>query len=153
MTASERLRYVFSFLTGGLVGMLGGLIGLGGAEFRLPVLIDGFGFAALEAVILKKSMSLVVVASALPFRDAAVPLADVASHWPFILNLLAGSLFGAWLGASWAVRMNPAPLHRVIAVLLIVIALVLVTAHDTVLTSHCRPALLRSSVVPLLASA
>lgn len=30
------------------VGMLGGLIGLGGAEFRLPLLIGVFGFAALR---------------------------------------------------------------------------------------------------------
>jgi hypothetical protein len=32
----------------------GGLIGLGGAEFRLPLLIGVFGFAALAAVILKR---------------------------------------------------------------------------------------------------
>ena len=63
------------FGSGALIGALGGLIGLGGAEFRLPVLIGGFGFAALEAVILNKAMSLIVVASALPFRAGAVPLA------------------------------------------------------------------------------
>ena len=79
-----------------------GLIGLGGAEFRLPILISLFGYAALEAVILNKAMSLVVVAFALPFRASSVPLAEVASHWPVILNLLGGSLLGAWLGAGWA---------------------------------------------------
>jgi hypothetical protein len=36
--------------TGFLVGSLGGLIGLRGAEFRLPFLIGLFQFAALEAV-------------------------------------------------------------------------------------------------------
>ena len=36
---------------GGLaIGALGGLIGLGGAEFRLPLLIGAFRFGALEAV-------------------------------------------------------------------------------------------------------
>ncbi len=30
---------------GAAVGLLGGLIGLGGAEFRLPLLIGLFGFA------------------------------------------------------------------------------------------------------------
>jgi hypothetical protein len=34
-----------------MIGTLGGLIGLGGAEFRLPLLIGLFRFAALEAVI------------------------------------------------------------------------------------------------------
>lgn len=36
------------------------MIGLGGAEFRLPLLTSLFGFAALSAVILNKAMSLVV---------------------------------------------------------------------------------------------
>jgi uncharacterized protein len=42
-------------------------------------------------------MSLVVVASALPFRVRAVPLDTIAAHWSVIANLLAGSLIGAWL--------------------------------------------------------
>ena len=41
------------FTTGAAIGVLGGLIGLGGAEFWLPLLIGVFGFAALAAVILK----------------------------------------------------------------------------------------------------
>ena len=48
---------VGAFLAGAAVGLLGGLIGLGGAEFRLPVLIGAFQFAALEAVIINKAMS------------------------------------------------------------------------------------------------
>ena len=43
------------------IGVLGGMIGLGGAEFRLPLLIGVFGFVALQAVILNKAMSLIVV--------------------------------------------------------------------------------------------
>ena len=56
------------FVAGSLIGTLGGLIGLGGAEFRLPVLVGVFRFNTLEAVILNKAMSLVVVAAALLFR-------------------------------------------------------------------------------------
>ena len=106
-----------AFGGGALIGALGGLIGLGGAEFRFPLLIGAFRFAALQAVILNKAMSLVVVAFALPFRAAAVPLADVAAHWPIVVNLLAGSLAGAWLGAGWATRIASHTLYRVIAVL------------------------------------
>ena len=62
-----------AFGGGAIIGALGGLIGLGGAEFRLPLLIGAFRFGALQAVILNKAMSLVVVASALPFRAATVP--------------------------------------------------------------------------------
>ena len=119
-----------AFAGGGIIGVLGGLIGLGGAEFRLPLLIGPFGFAALEAVILNKAMSLIVVASALPFRTLSVPLESVAAHWPVILNLLAGSLIGAWFGAGWAIRLKSEALYRVIAVLLLVIAVVLLLGHD-----------------------
>jgi uncharacterized membrane protein YfcA len=117
--------------SGAIIGVLGGLIGLGGAEFRLPLLIGAFQFAALQAVILNKAMSLVVVASALPFRAAAVPFATVAAHWPIIVNLLAGSLLGAWFGASWATRLASRTLYRVIAILLLAVAVVLVIGHDT----------------------
>ena len=46
-----------AFTTGAAVGVLGGMIGLGGAEYRLPVLIGLFGFVALQAVIVNKAMS------------------------------------------------------------------------------------------------
>src|SRR6478609_8962417 len=81
-----------AFGGGAIIGALGGLIGLGGAEFLLPLLIGAFRFAALQAVIVNKAMSLVVVASALPFRASTVPFGDVAANWPIIANLLAGSL-------------------------------------------------------------
>jgi uncharacterized membrane protein YfcA len=113
-----------------VIGTLGGLIGLGGAEFRLPLLIGAFRFAALEAVILNKAMSLIVVATALLFRTRTVPLDAVAAHWPVIVNLLAGSLIGAWFGAGWAMRLKSASLYRVIAVLLVAIAGVLLLGHD-----------------------
>lgn len=123
-------RKAGAFLSGGVIGMLGGLIGLGGAEFRLPLLIGVFRFAALEAVILNKAMSLVVVAFALPFRAATVPFDQIAANWPIIVNLLAGSLAGAWLGAGWATRIRSETLYKVIAILLVVIAVVLVFGHD-----------------------
>ncbi|WP_036289633.1 sulfite exporter TauE/SafE family protein [Methylosinus sp. PW1] len=113
-----------------IIGTLGGLIGLGGAEFRLPLLIGAFQFGALEAVIVNKATSLVVVASALPFRASAVSLGDVAAQWPVILNLLAGSLLGAWHGAGWATRLKSATLYRVIALLLVGIATLLLFGHD-----------------------
>ena len=124
-----------AFGGGAVIGALGGLIGLGGAEFRLPLLIGAFRFAALQAVILNKAMSLVVVASALPFRARAVPFAAVAAHWPIIVNLLAGSLLGAWCGANWATRIASQTLYRVIAILLLGIAVVLLIGHGLAASS------------------
>ncbi|WP_161913516.1 sulfite exporter TauE/SafE family protein [Methylosinus sp. C49] len=128
-------RQAFAFIGGAAIGALGGLIGLGGAEFRLPLLIGPFRFRALEAVILNKAMSLIVVATALPFRAASVPFAAVASNWPIILNLLAGSLVGAWLGAGWATKLSSRNLYRILAVLLALIAGALVFGHGATTAS------------------
>jgi uncharacterized membrane protein YfcA len=118
-----------AFGGGAIIGALGGLIGLGGAEFRLPLLIGAFRFAALEAVILNKVMSLIVVASALPLRAATVPFGLVAANGPIIFNLLAGSLLGAWFGAGWATRLKSQTLYRIIAIMLGLIAVVLLLGH------------------------
>jgi len=126
----ERRRLPLAFVTGATVGLLGGLIGLGGAEFRLPLLMGPFAFPALEAVIVNKALSLIVVGVALPSRAASVPWSTVGAHWSTAVNLLAGSLVGAWFGAGWATRMRSATLARVIAILLLLIAGVLLLAHD-----------------------
>jgi len=59
-----------------------------------------------------------------------VPFGEIAGHWAVIVNLLAGSLLGAWTGAEWATRLKSETLYRVIAVLLVLIAGVLLFAHD-----------------------
>lgn len=143
--STQAHRVAGSFLTGGVVGTLGGLIGLGGAEFRLPILIGAFGFGALEAVIINKATSLVVVAAALPFRASTVPFADIAAHSYIVINLLAGSLLGAWFGAGWATRLKSSTLYHVIALLLVAIAVVLMLGHNLDTTSP-----LTSGVVQML---
>lgn len=121
-----------AFGSGAVIGTLGGLIGLGGAEFRLPVLITLFRFHGLQAVILNKAVSLVVVTTALLFRSSTVPFTEVFGHWTIIVNMLCGTIIGAWVGAEWATRLQSATLYRIIAVLLVVIAGVLASTHDAV---------------------
>lgn len=128
-----------AFLVGAGVGLLGGVVGLGGAEFRLPFLIGLFGFVALQAVIVNKAMSLLVVLVALPSRLVAVPLEEVASYWFVAVSLLLGSLPGAWMGASWATRMRAATLYRVLGVLLLGIAVVFAAHHLDVLPELLLP--------------
>jgi uncharacterized membrane protein YfcA len=123
-SAPRRGTAPLAFAGGAIVGLLGGLVGLGGAEFRLPMLIGVFGLVGLSAVIVNKVSSLVVVVVAIPVRLAAVPLTEVADEWTAVLNLLAGSLVGAWVGAAWTTRIATATLYRVLAVLLVLIAVV-----------------------------
>ncbi|MFI6744484.1 sulfite exporter TauE/SafE family protein [Nonomuraea sp. NPDC050451] len=128
-----------AFVAGAAVGVLGGMIGLGGAEFRLPLLISLFGLAALSAVIVNKAMSLIVVLTALPARLAAVPLAELGEHWTIAANLLAGSLLGAWAGASWAIRMRTATLYKVLAALMVLMAAALVLTQTTAVGTLALP--------------
>ncbi|HEX2312579.1 MAG TPA: sulfite exporter TauE/SafE family protein [Thermomonospora sp.] len=125
--AARRPSVVFA--AGAAVGVLGGMIGLGGAEFRLPLLIGLFGFAALSAVIVNKAMSLIVVVTALPARLGVVSAAELGAQGAVAVNLLAGSLLGAWAGAAWAVRMRTATLYKVLAALLVLMAVALLVTH------------------------
>jgi uncharacterized protein len=86
--------------------------------------------AQLSTLITYKAMSLAVVLTALPARLVAIPYAALAPHWSVAVNLLAGSLIGAWVGASWATRLKSETLYRVLAVLLVAIAVVLFVGHD-----------------------
>lgn len=42
------LKKIYAFISGSVIGTLGGLIGLGGAEFRLPVLMAYLSFHHLK---------------------------------------------------------------------------------------------------------
>ena len=59
-----------------------------------------------------------------------MPFSALAANWSIIVNLLCGSLLGAWFGAGWATRLASQSLYRVIAILLFGIAGVLLFGHD-----------------------
>lgn len=117
------------FLSGAMIGGLGGLIGLGGAEFRLPLLVGYFRLPTLDAIIFNKAMSMVVVAFALLFRAGSIPLADTWGHIDIVLNLLAGSLLGAWWAAGYAMQMDRRWLDRIVMILLLGLALLMLSEH------------------------
>ncbi|WP_210756739.1 hypothetical protein [Caldichromatium japonicum] len=94
--ARRSQRIAQGLVASGLIGTLGGLIGLGGAEFRLTVLVGWFRLPTLEAIIFNKALSLVVVAVALVARLKTIPIAQTLGHIDVVLNLLAGSLIGAF---------------------------------------------------------
>lgn len=127
------------FLSGVAIGALGGLVGLGGAEFRLPLLVAMFGLRTLEAVVFNKAMSLVVVVAALAFRTGGVPSAEVWAHLPVVLNLLAGSLVGAWWAAGRALRLPGAWLDRLVMAMLLGLALVMLAEGVWGLETQARP--------------
>lgn len=139
-------------VVGALIGTLGGLIGLGGAEFRLPVLVGLFRLPTLKAVVLNKAMSLVVVASALVFRASTIALPQVLAHLDVVLNLLAGSLVGAWWAAGHVMRMPRQQLDRIIMLMLAALALVILGEAWGGMQASTQP-LLESGLMRWLAGA
>lgn len=143
------MRNFASFLTGVGIGSLGGLIGLGGAEFRLPILIAYFNFATLDAVILNKISSLVVVFFSLPFRSQSIPWENLYAFWNVIAIILAGSLAGAWVGAHYATKVGKRRLDFLIMVLLVGLALGMIFGHGFAAKSHealIAPGILQTAI-------
>ena len=69
-----------AFASGAIVGVLAGLIGLGGAEFRLPLLVGVFGHSVLKAVVINLLVSLITVSCSLVFRFRSIPLEQITNH-------------------------------------------------------------------------
>lgn len=122
-------RFIQGFGAGGAVATLAGLIGLGGAEFRLPILKGLFRLGTLKAVILNKATSLIVVFFALIFRSHEIPFEQLWGYKSIVLNLLLGSLAGAWIAAGIAMKISEQTLDRIVLALLLFLAAVLLLEH------------------------
>jgi uncharacterized membrane protein YfcA len=119
-------RPAFAVALGTVVGTAGGLIGLGGAEFRLPALVGVLRFSAREAVAINLVASFIVLAAAFPFRAATAPWDQITPHLPAVLGMLAGSMSAAWVGAGWLRRASDKLLGRLILILLVALGFVLI---------------------------
>ncbi|WP_428737969.1 sulfite exporter TauE/SafE family protein [Sulfurimonas sp.] len=122
-------KFLQGLCGGAIIATLAGLIGLGGAEFRLPLLKSVFQLKTLKAVILNKATSLVVVFFALLFRSYEIPLEQLWEYKTIIFNLLFGSMIGAWLSAGFAMKIDEVLLDKFIFVLLLFLAGVLLLEH------------------------
>jgi uncharacterized membrane protein YfcA len=108
------------------IAALGGLIGLGGAEFRLPVLVGPLGHGARRAVPLNLAVSLVTIVASLVARSATLSVTAVLPFSTELLALIVGAVVAAFFGAGWAGRFSEARLRQVILVLLTVIGVALI---------------------------
>jgi uncharacterized protein len=117
---------VAALLYGAPIGLLGGLIGLGGAEFRLPVLAGVFGYAARRAVALNLAISLVTVVSAVFIRGGTLSFVPLLGLVPVIASMIAGAVSAAYVGTALVHRISERLLERVILVFLVVIGSALI---------------------------
>lgn len=120
------MRKIWAFAWGALVGILGGLIGLGGAEFRLPILVSIFNYRTLQAIIINLIVSLVTVTFSFIFRSGIIGLENIVANFTVIINILAGSLIGSYIGVHYATRINEKVLNRIVVGFLVFLSLVLI---------------------------
>lgn len=139
-------RPLLAFLTGLPVATLGGLIGLGGAEFRLPLLSSLFGYPVRAAVPLNLAVSFVTLLVSLLIRTRTTPLGDLAPHLDALLSLLAGSMLGASLGTGLAGRVSDRALEGTVFLLLLGVGLLLLVEAFVPFTSASRDLSLLATV-------
>lgn len=109
-----------------LIGGIGGLIGLGGGEFRLPLLVGLIGFTARAAVPVNQILSLITLVTALIVRWHTGSLVGVGVFAPAVVALGIGGMTAAWFAARLLVHISDHRLERAIAVLLMAIGVLLV---------------------------
>ena len=100
------------------MALLGGLIGLGGAEFRLPLLIAVFALYPHRAIRINLLITFATLAMSAAARLKFLGAADVSSFHIEILTMVLGGMAAAWIGAGFLERIHKAHIMTVIAALL-----------------------------------
>jgi uncharacterized membrane protein YfcA len=118
-------RIVVNVFIGFIVGLAGGLVGLGGAELRLPYLAGTLRLPLRTAIPVNLAVSLITLLAALPTRLYTL---RTASLIPFLYETTAlglGAIVGAYAGVSWLRRLSPVALTRAVFALLLTLGLVM----------------------------
>ena len=154
MEASERLyplrRPLAALGAGAAVAVLGGLIGLGGAEFRLPLLIVMFQLFPQRAVRINLLISLAALVASGAARLGFAQTTNVASYSVEIAGMLAGGVAAAWIGAGVLSRV---PKHRIMPIIgLLLIAISVLLILESVFKGATAPSLPDDLSIRLIAA-
>lgn len=113
---TRRPRFA-AVVSGGLIGLLGGAVGLILGTLRMPALLRSVGLPAHTAV-----GTNLVVGFFLGSAGFAAHLVRSEVEWLLLAVSLAGAIPGAWLGARATGRFDEAALRRLVGVALLVVA-------------------------------
>jgi uncharacterized protein len=118
-------RVFLNTFVGFFVGLAGGLVGLGGAELRLPYLAGTLRLPLTAAIPVNMAVSLITLLAALPTRLYTL---NAVSLEPFLLETAVlgfGAALGAYAGVGLLRRISPVALRRGVFVLLLALGLVM----------------------------
>lgn len=120
-------RVVLNACIGLIVGLAGGLVGLGGAELRLPYLASTLGLPLKKAVPVNLAISLLTLLAALPTRLLTLKTASLKLFLYETAALGLGAVLGAYAGVSGLRRLSPVVLTRAVFALLLALGLVMIS--------------------------
>jgi uncharacterized protein len=112
---------------GFIVGFAGGLVGLGGAELRLPYLTGTLRVPLKIAIPVNLAVSLATLMAALPTRLYTLRIRDLV---PFLYQtgfLAVGAILGAYIGVNWLRGLSATALKRAVFVLLLALGIVMIS--------------------------
>ena len=107
-----------------LTGILSGLVGLGGAELRIPFVLYALNVPLHEMVAANLLMSLLVSSTNFALRARVGLLSTNAVI--ISLSMILGSLIGAFLGASLSRRITERKMKAFIAIVLTIVVIRLI---------------------------
>jgi uncharacterized membrane protein YfcA len=119
-------RVALNAFIGFIVGFAGGLVGLGGAELRLPYLTGTLRAPLRIAIPVNLAVSLATLMAALPTRLYTLHIPDLV---PFLYqtgSLAMGAILGAYIGVKWLRRISATALKRAVFALLIALGVVMI---------------------------
>lgn len=123
-----RRSYIgIAFMSGGAIGLLSGVVGIGGGIFLAPILYwlrwdtPRKIAAACSLFILANSLS-GLLGQIMKLSDASL-LSLALPYWPLFLAVFLGGQIGSWMAIK---RLEPAILKRLTAVLILYVAIRLI---------------------------
>jgi uncharacterized protein len=102
------------------------MVGLGGAELRLPYLAGTLRLPLKTAIPVNLAVSLLTLLAALPTRLYTLKTASLAPYLYETMALAAGAVLGAYAGVSWLKRLSPVALKRAVFALLLALGVVMI---------------------------
>lgn len=111
-------KIIISSISGLMIGVVAGLIGVGGGEFRIPVLLQLLSIPPHQALPVNLLVGLFTVAMSLWKRTAIEPIpADLLT---MAIAMVIGSLPGSYVGAFAAKKSSAELLKKILMVFLFV---------------------------------
>ncbi|MEM2676850.1 MAG: sulfite exporter TauE/SafE family protein [Candidatus Bathyarchaeia archaeon] len=118
---STVFKILVAFVFGLLLGTAAGLVGVGGGEFRMPVLLYVIGLPVKAAIAVNLLVGLLTVIVSFLGR---FQLGLLDGHGVNVaINMSVTSIIGAYIGAFLTDRIPEKPLKKFLAVLLVVVGL------------------------------